>query len=273
MPKKIDAAVKERALRMFAEHRRDSSCWVASERVLAMLEAKKPWVMLRAGDQFVEDAFTKRHQIRPPPTRRGKLDSEPVAWQAGTAGSESAPAQQCAGATRRTLVPRADRQDPTARGLPLRARPDHRDLITAVEAYLDTHDNDPRPFTWTATAEEIVAKSRQRARRPSCGYPTLRPTIGCVDDGSPRARCAVTARSVADLPRQLEGENSVEVCEGLELRAVRQVLVGLDLPKQLEHRWCVQIVGEVGFGPLADLRGDRPRWRPCPVGHAGAPAA
>jgi hypothetical protein len=59
MPKKIDAAVKERALRMFAEHRRDSSCWVASERVLAMLEATKPWVMLRAGDQFVEDACTQ----------------------------------------------------------------------------------------------------------------------------------------------------------------------------------------------------------------------
>jgi hypothetical protein len=74
---------------------------------------------------------------------------------------------------------------PTARGLPVRARPDHRDPVTAVEAYLDTHDNDPRPFTWTATAEEILAKSRQRVGRPSCGYPTLRRTIGCVDDGSP----------------------------------------------------------------------------------------
>jgi hypothetical protein len=29
---------------------------------------------------------------------------EPVAWKAGTAGSERAPAQQCAGATRRDLL-------------------------------------------------------------------------------------------------------------------------------------------------------------------------
>jgi transposase len=32
------------------------------------------------------------------------------------------------------------------------------DLITAIEAYLDAHNNDPKPFTWTATAEDILAK-------------------------------------------------------------------------------------------------------------------
>jgi transposase len=32
------------------------------------------------------------------------------------------------------------------------------DLITAIEAYLDAHNNDPKPFIWTATAEDILAK-------------------------------------------------------------------------------------------------------------------
>jgi transposase len=32
------------------------------------------------------------------------------------------------------------------------------DLIAAIEAYLDAHNNDPKPFIWTATADEILAK-------------------------------------------------------------------------------------------------------------------
>ncbi len=32
------------------------------------------------------------------------------------------------------------------------------DLIAAIEAYLDAHNNDPRPFVWTATAGDILAK-------------------------------------------------------------------------------------------------------------------
>ncbi len=32
------------------------------------------------------------------------------------------------------------------------------DLITAIEAYLDAHNNDPKPFVWTATAEDILTK-------------------------------------------------------------------------------------------------------------------
>jgi len=32
------------------------------------------------------------------------------------------------------------------------------DLIAAIEAYLDAHNNEPRPFVWTATAEDILAK-------------------------------------------------------------------------------------------------------------------
>jgi len=32
------------------------------------------------------------------------------------------------------------------------------DLITKIEAYLAAHNDDPKPFTWTATAEEILAK-------------------------------------------------------------------------------------------------------------------
>ena len=32
------------------------------------------------------------------------------------------------------------------------------DLISAIEAYMAAHNNDPKPFIWTATAEDILAK-------------------------------------------------------------------------------------------------------------------
>jgi hypothetical protein len=32
------------------------------------------------------------------------------------------------------------------------------DLITAIQAYLDAHNDEPKPFVWTATAEDILAK-------------------------------------------------------------------------------------------------------------------
>ena len=32
------------------------------------------------------------------------------------------------------------------------------DLITKIEDYLAAHNNDPKPFVWTATAEDILAK-------------------------------------------------------------------------------------------------------------------
>jgi transposase len=39
------------------------------------------------------------------------------------------------------------------------------DLITAIEDYLRVHNNDPVPFVWTATAEDILAKvARARAK-------------------------------------------------------------------------------------------------------------
>jgi transposase len=35
------------------------------------------------------------------------------------------------------------------------------DLIGAIENYLQAHNDDPKPFVWTATAEEILAKVRR----------------------------------------------------------------------------------------------------------------
>jgi len=32
------------------------------------------------------------------------------------------------------------------------------DLIAKIEEYLDAHNTDPKPFVWTATAEDILAK-------------------------------------------------------------------------------------------------------------------
>ncbi len=32
------------------------------------------------------------------------------------------------------------------------------DLIASIEAYLDAHNDNPKPFVWTATADDILAK-------------------------------------------------------------------------------------------------------------------
>jgi hypothetical protein len=32
------------------------------------------------------------------------------------------------------------------------------DLIASIQEYLDAHNEDPRPYVWTATAESILAK-------------------------------------------------------------------------------------------------------------------
>ncbi len=32
------------------------------------------------------------------------------------------------------------------------------DLIASIEEYLDAHNEDPRPYIWTAKAESILAK-------------------------------------------------------------------------------------------------------------------
>ncbi len=32
------------------------------------------------------------------------------------------------------------------------------DLITAIENYLNVNNSNPKPFVWTATAEQILAK-------------------------------------------------------------------------------------------------------------------
>jgi hypothetical protein len=37
------------------------------------------------------------------------------------------------------------------------------DLIASIEAYLNVHNADPKPYVWTANAESILAKV-QRAR-------------------------------------------------------------------------------------------------------------
>ena len=35
------------------------------------------------------------------------------------------------------------------------------DLIDAIETYLAAHNSDPKPFTWTATTEQILEKVRR----------------------------------------------------------------------------------------------------------------
>ncbi len=35
------------------------------------------------------------------------------------------------------------------------------DLITAIEDYINAHNNSPKPFVWTATADAILEKVRR----------------------------------------------------------------------------------------------------------------
>ena len=35
------------------------------------------------------------------------------------------------------------------------------DLITAIQVYVDYHNDHPKPFVWTAKAEDIIAKYRR----------------------------------------------------------------------------------------------------------------
>jgi transposase len=39
------------------------------------------------------------------------------------------------------------------------------DLITSIEEYLEAHNEEPKPFVWTATAESILAKVRRARTR------------------------------------------------------------------------------------------------------------
>jgi hypothetical protein len=34
-------------------------------------------------------------------------------------------------------------------------------LVAAIEAYIQHHNNNPKPFVWTAKAEDIIAKYRR----------------------------------------------------------------------------------------------------------------
>ena len=56
----------------------------------------------------------------------------------------------------REVVPRAHRQGTTPRRITLRARPDRRH-----RGILKVHNNEPKAFVWTATAESILTKVRR----------------------------------------------------------------------------------------------------------------
>ena len=32
------------------------------------------------------------------------------------------------------------------------------DLVASIQEYIDAHNNDPKPYVWTATAESILAR-------------------------------------------------------------------------------------------------------------------
>ena len=39
-------------------------------------------------------------------------------------------------------------------------------LIAAIRAYIDEHNDDPKPFVWTAKAEDILGEGTPREGRP-----------------------------------------------------------------------------------------------------------
>jgi hypothetical protein len=57
-------------------------------------------------------------------------------------------------------------------------------LISAIEDYLAAHNDEPKPFIWTATAESILAKVA-RARD------ALQQVVNQWRDGPPAGLCGV----------------------------------------------------------------------------------
>ena len=50
------------------------------------------------------------------------------------------------------------------------------DLIAKIEEHLAAHDDDPKPFVWTATADDILAKVARGRVALSSGQPTRKHT-------------------------------------------------------------------------------------------------
>jgi hypothetical protein len=71
-------------------------------------------------------------------------------------------------------------------------------------------------------------------------------------------RISSIGTSTPDVSHQVETEHSVQEHERLELGAVLDALVGLDRSEQGQHRWRVQVVGEVRLGLFAVSRRDGP---------------
>ena len=40
------------------------------------------------------------------------------------------------------------------------------DLVASIQEYIDAHNNDPKPYVWTATAWSILAKVARGRQRP-----------------------------------------------------------------------------------------------------------
>ena len=72
-----------------------------------------------------------------------------------THGSEGAPAQQCAGATRRNLVRRHHPPGDSPRHVQF-GQGSHK----RIQNYIAHWNSNAEPFVWTATADEILAKVR-----------------------------------------------------------------------------------------------------------------
>jgi hypothetical protein len=79
---------------------------------------------------------------------RGELALQRVAGERAAAGQ--------------TLIQHTRQRIDVGAGIGI-ARPKslRRHVVPGVEEYLDAHNEDPKPFKWTATAESILAKVRR----------------------------------------------------------------------------------------------------------------
>ena len=88
------------------------------------------------------------------------------------------------------------------------------DLIAGIEAYLQANNNDPKPFVWTATAEEILEKvSRGRAalastrrRLRECEAPSIRTRTTTRCEAHPSDELVPPGDQVVHLTRLLHRE-------------------------------------------------------------------
>ncbi len=161
---------------------------------------------------------------------------EPDAWKAGTSGSEGAPAQQCAGATRRWRIQRHTQKGTSKRYVD--TSPSKRSVLRIVDTVRQRSRFGPHvPYDTLLYRLNAILRGWAKYFKHGVSYATFeylraytrRRAIGWLRATHPRATCARSAH------RYLAGgwcptDGKVELLNPTTVRTVRYRYRGSDVP-------------------------------------------